>query len=96
MKIKLRLSKVAIVFGLLLLAANLFLYTRTIVLGDQLSHLEKKIRALTLENNDLEKKLATVTSIEQLSENAKIMGFSSKTNTLYFNNLFLAQIQDHE
>lgn len=93
---KLHVSRVIIMSIFVFLAVNVFLYTQTIVLGDGLSKLEKKIVMLKQENDELEKKSATLETISRLSIVAENMGFTKQVQASYINDPLLADISHNE
>lgn len=80
----------------ILLLANLFLYTRTMVLSDEMVHLETNMKKLRLENVEMEKQLSSFNSLNNLNLVAESLGFTQKANPTYFENLRYAQASFHE
>lgn len=91
MKIDLRL--VVIIIFLLLLSANIFLFTKGLILTEAVNRLEKETQKLKVENSQLEKELYFQSSLTQLKKKAKAMGFFQKAEPFYLENLKYAYNQ---
>lgn len=69
-----------------LFAANMFFYTKTIAMGDEMVDLERKTKMLKAENSELEKQLSAYNSLENLEKLAQHLGFRDKPSVLYSEN----------
>lgn len=80
---------------LIMLLANVYVYTKTIVLGDKIVKLETKINQLKLENSEYEKKIASFNSLQNLNAVAGSLGFTEKAKPMYIENFQYALATSH-
>ncbi|OGK56961.1 hypothetical protein A3J15_03340 [Candidatus Roizmanbacteria bacterium RIFCSPLOWO2_02_FULL_38_10] len=83
-------------FMAILLIVNMFLYTRTMVLSDQMMKLEKDTNKLRVENSVLQQKLANNNSIENLNKLAQKYGFTKIDKPEYLDQLHFAFKVNHD
>jgi cell division protein FtsL len=74
-----------------LLSINIVLFSKTIIIGDNVSKTENEIHKLKITNMELEQKLYTMNSLERLSMVAKELGFTKEAQPITLNNLTYAQ-----
>lgn len=87
---KKQLKRLAGIIFFLLLIANVFFYTKTMVLADEMVELERRIKLLHLENIELEKQLSRFNSLSNLNRLAKQLGFTENAQPIFFDNLYYA------
>ncbi|HLL61006.1 MAG TPA: hypothetical protein VK338_04770 [Candidatus Nitrosocosmicus sp.] len=61
---------------LTLLSLNIFLFSQSIVIGDNVAKLEKDIHQMKISNMELQQQLYTVNSLENISKLADALGFT--------------------
>lgn len=93
---KLNITKLSFTLIFFFLILNVFLYTQTIKLGDEVSKIEKEIITLKQQNEDLKKKSASLENIDRLAVIADNMGLDSAAKPIYINNILLAEKVNHE
>ncbi len=91
MKTNFKLGIVFLIF--FLLVANICLFTKSLFLGDNNSKIEREINKLKIINSDLEKELSSLTSIQNLTEVASLLGFTNKSEPIYLENFKYASRQ---
>lgn len=72
---------------LVLILVNIYLFTQSLFLGDDILKIEKQIKQLRVENSKLEKKLFSLTSLQNLAEKASRLGFTKEAEPIYLDNL---------
>lgn len=85
MKIDLKIIFLVIFF--VLIAINIYLFTQSLFLSENINKLEKETQRLKKLNLTLEKKLYLETSLSRLRKKAKAMGFVENIEPLYLENL---------
>jgi len=73
-----------------LLSVNIFLFSRSIIIGDNIVKLENDIHQVQLSNMDLEQKLYTLDSLDNLTQEATAMGFTKETQPVNLNSITFA------
>jgi len=87
MKINFKIGTIFLILIFFLLAANVYLFTKSLFLGDGISRIEKEIDKLRVENYELEKELYSLTSLQNLTELASLLGFTNESEPIYLDNL---------
>lgn len=85
--IKTTISLVAI----FLIAINIYLFAKSALLGDEIQKIERDISKIKVANSELEKKLYTASSLQNLEQVANDLGFTKKTEPLFLDNLNYAK-----
>lgn len=88
MKINFKFLSIFIIF--LLLVANIYLFTNSLFLSDNTSKIEKDMSKLVIENSELEKKLYSLTSLQNLTKISAFLGFTDKSEPIYLDNFKFA------
>lgn len=86
MKKLFNIKSILILLFILLLFANIYLFSYGIIISDKVSNNESFISKLQLENRQLEKKLYSQNSLSELYNKAIVLGFENKAKAFYFNN----------
>ncbi len=73
-----------------MLIANVYVYTKSIVLGDQIVKLENSINTLKLENAEYEKKIYSFNSLQNLNAVSENLGFTQKAKPMYLDSFHYA------
>lgn len=84
MKTNFKLGIIFLIF--FLLVTNICLFTKSLFLGDNNLKIEKEINKLKIVNSELEKELSSLTSIQNLTEVASLLGFTNKSEPIYLEN----------
>lgn len=76
-----------------LLASNIVIFAKSMHLSDQMTHLESETRELRKESTQLEQKMYSESSLENLSTLAEHLGFTKSAEPIYLetNEYALAQ-----
>jgi cell division protein FtsL len=86
--------KVTIIFLIVfLIFLNIYLFTQSLFLGDNILKIEKEISKLKLDNSKLEKKLFSLTSLQNLIKESSLLGFTKESEPIYLDNLKYASRQ---
>lgn len=72
---------------LILMAANIFIFSKTMEMTDKLTQLETSIGKLKYENQLLQKKYYTASSLTGLEKLAEGLGFEKHAETVYLQEL---------
>lgn len=76
-----------IILVFFLVSLNIYMFAKTVVIGDEILRIEKNIKKVKIENSDLEKKLYSLSSIRNLEKTAVILGFTEKSEPFFLKNL---------
>lgn len=77
-------------FLVILVGANIFLFTSSISLGDQISGFENKIVVLHKENLNLERQVSDLSSLKFAADKAQALNFTKTGTPTYLENLGVA------
>lgn len=78
------------IFGLLILSLigiNIYFFVKTVALGDTIVKTEREINKLRIENSEMEKKLYSLNSLQNLRSLASNLGFTKESEPIYLDNL---------
>lgn len=84
----LKIGSVVLVLSLLII--NVVLFSQTIVIGDNIAKLEQDIHQVKINNMELEQKLYTVNSLENLAKIAPSLGFTKDAQPTSLDNFTVA------
>lgn len=75
----------------ILLLINIYLWTKSIVLGDSIRKMEIETAKLKVENEELERKVYSLGSLQNLEQAAGRLGFTKRSEPIYLESLKYAQ-----
>ncbi|OGK19287.1 hypothetical protein A3D80_00260 [Candidatus Roizmanbacteria bacterium RIFCSPHIGHO2_02_FULL_40_13b] len=78
---------------LILLVTNIVLFAKGIVMADTAQKIQITIERLKIENNQLQTKLYSSSSLDKLDKTAQSLGFTKIASPLYLENPRYAQAQ---